>query len=118
MGDGFELHRMGRPGSHVYAVCGGGRVVACLEWRQPAADRRLTGWYLTRVHALAGERLFVDVALEQLAADTERDALEWADDADSAATLSVPLALGAARLLLQTTVVARDGGAVTAGPAC
>jgi hypothetical protein len=76
--------------------------VACLRWRQAAHQRRRTGWYLTRLDARGGEqRLIVDVALEQLAADTHRAAPQCDDDADSAAAPSAPRALARARLLLQ-----------------
>jgi hypothetical protein len=114
MGAGFGLHEVAGRSPHVYAVRGDGGVVACLEWRPVTCHRRCTGWYLTRLDARGGEqRLFVDVALEQLAGDTQRAALQWDDDADSAAALSAPLALARARAALQDRTRAPGPGAVS-----
>ena len=118
MGDQFELQPIRLEEPHVYAVRCSGRGVGRLRWRQLAHDRGRTGWYLTCVDAPGGEqRVFVDVALEQLAADRQRGAAEWSDDADSAAVLSAPLALARVRALLQAPSAAPGAaGLVRATP--
>jgi hypothetical protein len=87
----------GAPRPHRYELHDQDHAIGRLEWR--ALPRRGAGWYLMRPPGPA-ERLAVDPAIDELAADERSSEHDWELNAELAAILSTALALDAAEAAL------------------
>jgi hypothetical protein len=89
--------RTSAPRPHRYELHDHGRIVGRLEWR--LLPRPEAGWYLVRA-GFEPDRLDVDPAIEDLAADETSATHEWELNAELAAILSTAFALDAAERVL------------------
>lgn len=87
----------GAPRPHRYDLHDHERAIGRLEWR--LRPRREAGWYLVRPPD-APQRLTVDPAIDELAADEHSSEHDWELSAELAAILSTALALDAAEQAL------------------
>ena len=82
---------------HAYEIFEDGRPVGRLEWR--SRPRAAVGWYLT-LPPRPADRLSVDPAIDQLAADRVSTDHNWELSAELSAILSTAMAVDAADRLL------------------
>jgi hypothetical protein len=94
-----DLH--GAPRPHRYDLHDQDRAVGRLEWR--LHPRREAGWYLVCAPD-APQRLEVDPAIDELAADEHSGEHDWELSAELAAILSTALALDAAERALHPRI--------------
>jgi hypothetical protein len=96
----------GAPRPHHYELHDHDQAIGRLEWRRH--PRREAGWYLVGPSD-AAQRLDVDPAIDELAADEHSDAHDWELSAELAAILSTALALDAAERTLHPRTETRRG---------